>query len=294
MIIDVFTYSNASPDAAYTVEELIDAAKNAGLDGVCVTDRNISSHAKNLVAAGKNAGFFVGVGVELETTAGRVTAFPKTLDAELVAESWKNLGEKPDPESVLDFFHSRGGIVVARDVFCHGEGLKDRVHSVKDSHGKGFDVVDTIAHYRRRIDNELSIEAQNVLGVSACAGSGVFDDIQAMGSCATLFVKKIRSQADFVDAMKGDKHWACTLRELGDACPMGTPPRSEDEDRRDDRRRDDRRRDDRRRDARGGREDHRRRDDRGARADARRGGRDRSRDNDSRPKRPRRPRKPEA
>ena len=35
MIIDVFTYSNASPDAAYTVEELIDAAKNAGLDGVC-------------------------------------------------------------------------------------------------------------------------------------------------------------------------------------------------------------------------------------------------------------------
>ena len=287
MIIDVFTYSNASPEAAFSVEELIDAAKKAGLDGICVTDKNISSHAKNLLAAGKNAGFFVGVGVEIETSAGRVTAFPKSLDADFVAESWKNLGENPAPESVLDFFHSRGGIVVARDVFCHGNGLKDRVHSVKDSRGKGFDVVDTIAAYRRRIDNELSIEAQNVLGVSACAGSGVSNEIQAIGSCATLFVKKIRSQGDFVDAMKGDKHWACTLRDVGDACPMGTPPRSEDDRAHDDRRRDDRGpRDGRRR-------DDRRRDDR-RRDDHRREGRDRNRENDARPQKPRRPRKPRA
>lgn len=261
MIIDVFTYSDASPNAAFSVEVLIEAALRAGLDGICVTDKGVSSHAQKLVAAGQKAGFFVGVGVEIDTAAGRVTAFPKTLGADFVSESWKSLGETPRPEDVLSFFHERGGIVVARDVFNCGHGLRDRVHAIRDAAGAGFDAVDTLSSSRRRIDNELSMEAQNVLGVTACAGSGVFDDIQSIGCCATLFAQKIRSQADFVDAMKGEKHWACTLRDIGEACPMGTPPRMEGEreERGPSRGRDERRqgrgRDDKRRDARGHRGD---------------------------------------
>ena len=298
MIIDIFTYSDASNDAAFSAETLIDAAKNAGLDGICITDKNASAHAKKLVAAGKNAGFFVGIGLEITTTAGRVTVFPKTLDADFLVESWKTLGDFPDPADVLNFFHEKGAVVVARDVFNRGEGLRDAVHRVKDTQGRGFDGVDTVAAYRRRIDNELSIEAQNVLGVPACAGSGTFDDIKTIGTCATLFTKRIRSQADFVDAMKNEKHWACTLRDLGDACPMGTPPRTDEPryDRASDRPRDAQRQRGRSEHRNGDRSTNgaRQRKDGRAHAADKKDARPRRDERSDRPRRPNRPRQPKA
>ena len=240
MIIDIFTYSKASTNASFSVNELIEGAKSAHLDGICVTDRVVSSHAKDLVMAGKNAGLFVGVGLELETAAGRVVAYPKNVDDEFVGEAWKCLGDKPQAEDVLNYFHQRGGIVIARDIYNRGEGMKDNLFHIKDDEGRGFDGVDTIAAYRRRIDNELTIEAQQVAKMPACAGSGAFESIDDIGCCATLFAASIADQAQFVEAMQSRSHWACTLRDLADACPMGSAPKLDDDrdDRRSDRRTD--------------------------------------------------------
>ena len=261
MIIDIFTYTQASPNAPFGIEALIEAAKCARLDGIAVTDRASSSSARKYAEIANRADFLVLHGVELETSSGRVVAYPAAIDDAYVSEDWGSLGEAPDLESVLEYFHERGGIVIARDVYNRGEGLKDRIYSAKDSNGRGVDGVDTIAVYRRRIDNELSIEAQQVLNVPACAGSGVFDSLQDIGHCATLFAQQITDQASFVAAMRGQAHWACALRDLGEACPMGSAPKPEEN----------------RAEMRHGRED--RRDDRNDRND-RRGGRDhRPRDN---------------
>ena len=144
--------------------------------------------------------------------------------------------------------------------------MKDCIFSIKDSTGRGFDAIDTLAVYRRKIDNELSIEAGQVLGIPSCAGSGVYDTLEDIGHCATLFANDIHDQASFVAAMRGALHWSVALRDLGAACPMGVAPRTQDDERtpgsRDDSRRNSReypRRDDERR----GRE-------RGARGDERR------------------------
>ena len=292
MLIDVFVYSDATENAPFGIASLIEAGKCARLDGIVITDRASSRRARDYFEAGKNADFLVLHGVELNTTAGRVVAFPAALDDAYVAEDWRCLGECPEPEDVLDYFHERGGIVIAREVYNRGEGLKDRVYSIRDSNGQGFDGVDTIAVYRRRIDNELSIEAQQVLGVPACAGSGVFDLLEDMGHCATLFAQQIDDQASFVDAMRAPLHWACALRDLGDACPMGSAPRTDDSDDSRDggrRYRDDRRggRHDDRRDARGRgdrRDRPRRNDDRGDRRDGHSAGGRRSPRRGNRPK----------
>lgn len=288
MIIDIFTYTHASPNGAFSLEALIDAAKAAHIDGIAVTDRASSNRAREYADIAARENFFVAIGVELETAAGRVTAFPATIDDEFTAENWRSLGEKPALEDVLDYFHDRGGIVVARDIYHKGEGLKDRVYSARDGKGHGFDDIDTLAAYRRRIDNELSIEAQQVTGLPACAGSGTLDEISHIGRCVTLFADKIDSQAAFIAAMKSPLHWSCALADLGSACPMGTPPKSDDDndrrhDHRGDRRGDSRREGDRRGDSRreGGRRDarggDRRSNDRGGRpprnGDRNRGGR---------------------
>ena len=168
--------------------------------------------------------------------------------------------------------------MVARDVYNRDEGMKDRVYSAKDSRGRGFDCVDTLAVYRRRIDNELSIEAQKVMGVGGCAGSGVFDDLSDIGYCATLFADQVTDQASFVAAMRGVLHWAVGLRDLGQACPMGVPPRydeavEERSVRSDEGSRRPRRGGDDRRDGRNRGRDDRRRDRRDDGSDDRRGGR---------------------
>ena len=229
MIVDIFTYTQASEGGAFHVDALIEAAKRGHLDGICVTDRAVSSHARALLEAGKRHGFFVGQGVELETSEGRVVAFPRNIDEEYCREGWRSLGDKPSSRDVLEYFHARGGIVVARDVYHQGAGFKDRIFGLTDSSHRGFDGVDTMAAYRRRIDNELSIEAQLVLKVPACAGSGVFDCIEDIGRCATLFTQKVMGQAAFVEAMRTMAHWACALRDLGEACPMGSPPKTDED-----------------------------------------------------------------
>ncbi len=272
MIIDVFVYSDATESAPFGIASLIEAGKCARLDGIAITDRASSHRARDYMEAGRRADFLVIHGLELNTTAGRVVAYPSEIDDAYLAEDWRSLGACPEPESVLDYFHERGGIVIARDVYNRGEGLKDRVYSIRDSNGRGFDGVDTIAVYRRRIDNELSIEAQQMLGVPACAGSGVFDLLEDMGHCATLFAQQIEDQASFVEAMRAPLHWACALRDLGEACPMGSAPRPDDgEDRRDGGRRN-------REERHGGRRDDRR----GSRRDDRREAQGRSGDHRSR------------
>ncbi|GEM_PF-2456830 len=230
MLIDVFTYTQASPNGPFTIHSLIEAAKCARLDGIAVTDRGSSHRIREYMDVAESEDFLVVYGLELETSHGRVVAYPRNLDDAFINEDWRCLGENPAIEDVLDYFHARGGIVIARDVFNRGEGLRDSVYSVRDSEGHGLDGIDTVAVYRRRIDNELSIEAQQVLGIPACAGSGVFDSLEDIGHCATLFASEIYNQESFVDAMRSPLHWACALRDLGAACPMGTPPRTEETD----------------------------------------------------------------
>jgi hypothetical protein len=286
MLIDVFTYSQATENATFGLDVLIEAARNAHLDGIAVADRSASRHARAYLEAARREGFFVAIGLELQTNSGRVVVYPAQIDDEYVSEGWRSLGETPSIEEVMEYFHERGGIVVARDIYNRGEGMKDRVYSAKDSKGRGFDAIDTVSASRRRIDNEMSIEAQQTLGIPAVAGSGVYDNLSDIGHCVTMFAGDIHDQASFVAAMRSPMHWACALRDLGDACPMGAPPRADSNDDRHERRaggRDDRRG---RSDDRRGRSDDRRgrSDDRRGRSDDRRGRGDdrRGRRNDDR------------
>lgn len=286
MLIDVFTYSQATDCASFSLIELIKAARCARLDGIAVTDRAVTRHAREILNIAKQENFFVAVGLELQTNAGRVVVYPANIDDAFVNEDWKNLGETPNIEDVLDYFHERDGIVIARDVYHRGEGMKDRIYSAKDAKGRGFDAIDTLAAYRRRIDNEMSIEAQQTLGSPAIAGSGVFDDIQDIGCCATLFAGHIEDQASFVAAVRSPLHWACALRDLGDACPMGAPPRETHDDDRRERR--SHHRDDHRQSRSDDRRSHHRDDRRQSRSDDRRHGRHddrRNHNNDDKPRR---------
>lgn len=232
MLIDMFTYSHETDNCPTSLESLIEAAKNAHLDGICVTDRGRSAHAQEMLDIAKRAKFFVGVGLELDTKQGRVAVYPAKIDDAFINEDWLDLGDLPETSAVLDYFHARGDVVIARDVHDGEEGFKERVFSTKGQNGRGFDGIDTIAAYRRRSDNEKSIEAQQRLNLPACAGSSVFDKIDDIGHCATIFTQNISNQAELIDALKTSSHWACALRDLGDACPIGTPPPEDDRNQR--------------------------------------------------------------
>ncbi len=277
MLIDVFTYTHVTPGGELDINTLIEQAKEVGLDGICVTDREVSVHAQELVDAGAEADFFVGVGLEIAVENGVLVCFPPSIDEFLIHETWRQLTTfgSPTAAEVMDLMDGIGGAVIARSVYGpQGTGMRDSVFTLRSLAG-----IDALSPTRRRIDNELAMEAAIAMGVSAVAGSAAFTSPDEVGAVATLFGTPVTSQAELVAALQRHATWPVALSDLEGRAPTGGEARSRGQgERSDDRRgsRDDNRRGGSRRpndrgDRRGGRSRDSNR--RGGRRDSEGGGR---------------------
>lgn len=217
MLIDLFAYSKATQGAIFGIEALIEAARCAHLDAFCITDREVSSHAYEILRIAERFDFFVGIGLEIETSAGPLCVYPEHIDDEFVNESWRDyLGDYPDPQVTIDYFKERGAAIVARNIYVQGSGLKDRIFTLRD-----LDAIDVLSASRRRIDNELAIEAQQRIAKPGVGGSGVFDVLDEIGHVATLLRYDSYTQEQLVSSLCSKDLWAVSLRPIGEACPQG-------------------------------------------------------------------------
>ncbi|MFA5623685.1 MAG: hypothetical protein WC966_01325 [Bradymonadales bacterium] len=217
MLIDLFTYSKATRGGLFGIEALIEAARCAHLDAFCITDREQSAHAYDIQRIAEQFDYFVGIGLEIETSAGTLVIYPEKIDDDFVSEEWREyLGDYPDPQITIDYFKERGAAVVARNIYDQGKGFKDRIFSLN-----GIDAIDVVSATRRRIDNELALEAQQRLAKPGVGGSGVFDLLDEIGHVATLMRAPSYSQERLVASLCQDDLWPISLRPIGDACPLG-------------------------------------------------------------------------
>ncbi len=222
MLVDFFTYTDATEGGVLSIDEILAAAKAQGLDGVCVVDREHSRHAQTLVEAGQAHGLFVAVGVEIATEDGLAVAFAPQIDQVLLHEEWRRLTTcgRPSLQEVVDYFVGLGGAVVAREVYSEVQpSLGDKVFMVR-----GLAGVDALSMRRRRIENELALEAVHALGVAGVAGSGAFRSVEGIGTVATVCGIGLSSQEDVVRALDGRELWPVALRPMGSALPLGSVP----------------------------------------------------------------------
>lgn len=212
MLIDLRTYTQHTPGGELDVETIIERARAAGLDGVCITDRGHSRHAARWVAAGDAADFFVGVGVEIETESGSLIVFPREVDAFLEDEVWRRLQvvAKPLPGEVMELAASIGAAVVATGVYDSKQRnpMGDGIFRLE-----GLAAVDVLSPGRRTMENELTVETAQALRVPGVAGSGALTSPADIGKVATLFGDGVETQADLVELLEAGDAWAVRLRE---------------------------------------------------------------------------------
>ena len=206
MLIDLFTYTQQTPKGTLSGAEIIQHAAKAGLDGVCITDRESSRDAAALVALGKDAGIFVGIGVQIATVTGWIVGFPPNIDAVLVDEQWRSLNtfSRPQPQEVIDYFVGIGGAAVAASIFDRGEllAMGDQVFGLRD-----LSAIDVVSPQRKGIENNFSLEASQALHVPGVGGSHALTSVEPIGHAATLFAHPIEDQAGFVQELQGVDYW---------------------------------------------------------------------------------------
>lgn len=115
MLIDLHAHTRpCSPCSVQTADELIQAAMQAGLDAICVTDHLYAWGGRAAQAlAREKYGFTVFRGVEARTTLGDILVFG--LD--------EDIPDGTDGPELLRYVHERGGASVLAHPFRHGGGL---------------------------------------------------------------------------------------------------------------------------------------------------------------------------
>ena len=209
MLIDLHTHSYPrSDDSFMSVDELIEAAKDRGLDGVCLTEHDAFWSEEEIRTLSRRHGFLVLGGAELNTDAGHVLVFgldryefgmhkPPVLRARVDQVNGVIIGAHPYrrrflPEAAPE---ERLGMLdwAANDQFF---GLCDAVEGVN---GRG-----------KPAENQFSQDLASRLSLRVSGGSDAHR-LEQMGSAATRFQSKIGSLEDLILELRMGRFEAVVL-----------------------------------------------------------------------------------
>ncbi|MFH1140262.1 MAG: PHP domain-containing protein, partial [Chloroflexota bacterium] len=205
MLIGLHTHTRYGSNCSYSdPSDLVRQAKQAGLDGVCITEHELCWEAPALERLSQENGFPVFGGVEVETDCGPVLAFGirgplwgvasarelrRLVDASqgfMVACHPFRGDAAHTPEPSLD-------TICARPIF----GLVDAVEVFNGS------------SHRREL--ELALRVLERLGMKGVAGSDSHA-VHTVGQCATRFHRPVATEAEMVAELRAGRFEAVHRR----------------------------------------------------------------------------------
>jgi len=194
MLIDVHVHSHHSPGCTLAPRDIVRRAKEAGLDGVVLTDLNTLEGLAEIHAAGREEGVVALCGVELVTDHGHYLCYFPEPDR--VPAPPQMFGTTPWPvHEVLQRVREMGGAVVAAHPY-------DK--SVERPSGDFIFTLDGLAALqglcarRKGPANDLAIEAADHMTLPCVGGSGAHETLNDIGKAATLFRVPVTGEADLV------------------------------------------------------------------------------------------------
>jgi predicted metal-dependent phosphoesterase TrpH len=185
MRIDLHVHTHISPCSRLDPEEMVRAALQAGLDGVCVTDHDTMEIRRHLREGVQENGLVVLFGMEYATPQGDFLLFGPF---EELPPGW----EAP---LVLEETSRRGGAAVAAHPFRKGRSLCPNLARV----GQEF----LIERYNGRNSAEENDSAASLVarfGLRAAAGSDAHS-VEELGRCATVFSEPVLTREQLVQAL---------------------------------------------------------------------------------------------
>jgi predicted metal-dependent phosphoesterase TrpH len=181
-------------------DELMVAAKKAGLDGVCITEHNKVWHAEDAAALSEKHGLTVLRGMEVTTTGGDILVF--------------GLHEEPNgiltPTALMKRVEAAGGVAVAAHLFrgfllCGFGSLSMRVEDAVENptfaHVHGLEVCNGRVTPE---ENAFARKVAQVMGLLAIGGSDAHEP-ESVGRCAMKFKDRIENEQQLVAALLNER-----------------------------------------------------------------------------------------
>jgi len=206
MIIDLHTHTRFGSNCSYLYpEELVQRAKRLGLDGVCITEHNLSWEREDIQRLSRDNGILVLGGVEVSTDLGEV----------LVFGVYEPLWRVSSARELKELVDEAGGVMIATHPF-RVDMLFNRTPAIEEVCGREiFKLVDAVEVFNSRaMGRELDFGCQ-VLGRLNLKGVGGSDAHaqHAIGSCVTVFQRQISEEQGLLQELKAGrfKAWHCML-----------------------------------------------------------------------------------
>jgi hypothetical protein len=212
MLVDIHAKSNHSPDVSASADDVLSRASRAGLDAVAFCDTLASAHAMELVEAGRKHDIKVFVGVEIPTDRGILVGFTPEVDSFLLEEEWRQATELTTPAAdyIIEMFNEAGGAVIAARPYDLEipYNMGDLIFRLDQIHG-----VEVFNSRVGQLQFDFALEAAQFMGVSTAGGSDPKGNGDAVGSFATFFTSDLKTQAQFVEALRQAEYWAVAIGE---------------------------------------------------------------------------------
>ena len=207
MRLDLHVHTvRGSSDSALGLDELIDQAQRAGLDGVGITEHNSYWHDPAWDERAARAGLAIFHGIEVSTDCGHILAFG-------IEGYVSGIHKAAVLREVADHC---GAILIAahpfRRVFERGPHIHNLLKLQNPTVAEAaahpvFRLVDAIEVANGGTleeENEFAVEVARYLGLPVTGGSDSHS-ANSLGHKATLFDDPIRSMRDLIAAIKGGR-----------------------------------------------------------------------------------------
>jgi predicted metal-dependent phosphoesterase TrpH len=198
MLIDLHVHTNHTRGCTATAREVVHRAREAGLDGVVITDLNTLEALPEVSEAARAEGFLALCGVELATDRGHYLCF--FPDPSRVPAPAQMLGSAtPWPvREVLAKVRELGGAAVAAHPYDKSiERPSGDVIFTLD----GLSAIEGLNARRKPAVNDLAIEAADHMNLP-CTGASGAHELAEIGRAATLFRDPVATEADLVAQLR--------------------------------------------------------------------------------------------
>jgi len=218
MLIDLHVHSNHTRGCPATVREVVRRAREAGLDGVVVTDLNTLEGLPEVRAAAEEERFLALCGLEVATDRGHYLCFfPDPARVPAPAQVFGSATPWP-VRDVLSRVRDLGGATVAAHPYDKTiERPSGDVIFTLD----GLHAIEGLNARRKGPANDLAIEAADHMNLP-CTGASGAHELSEIGRAATLFRDPVASEADLVAQLR-----AGTVFSVAIGVSPGAPDRAE-------------------------------------------------------------------
>lgn len=212
MLIDLHTHSYPKSDDSFMgVDDLVVAAKAAGIDGVCLTEHDTFWSAEETAALSRRHEFLVLPGCEINTDTGHVLVFG--------LEEYLFGLHKPD--YLRQVAAREGAVIIAAHPYRRrflaepGRAPEVRAEMLERAGADGLfricDAIESVNGRGTNLENRFSWDLAELLGTKVTGGSDAHRPEQ-LGAAATRFERPIGCLDDLIRELRAGRFRPVDLR----------------------------------------------------------------------------------